>query len=49
MKRKAVGKLCEPRHQKRILDFVLRSPLMIISARALETIFKKYIPKCFFS
>ena len=29
--------------------FVLLSPLMIISAQVLETIFKKYIHNCFFS
>ena len=47
MKRKAVGKLCEPRNHKRnslFRWFVLPSPLMIISAPVFETIFKKYIP-----
>ena len=52
MKRKAVEKSCEPdiRNEFSIsLVRITESVNQIISAQVLETIFKKYIPNCFFS
>ena len=52
MKRKAVEKSCEPdiRNEFSISLFrITKSVNQIISAQVLETIFKKYIPNCFFS
>ena len=47
MKRKAVEKSCEPDIRNEFSISLVRITKSV--AQVLETIFKKYIPKCFFS